>query len=183
METASRLFYSRGVRAVGMDLIIEELGLGKATLYRQFPTKDDLVVAFVRDQSAAWWDRFEAAVASAGDDPRAQLEAVFAQLAGVIASPGFRGCPFLNTVAEFPDPAHPAHAAAADHKWAVRGRFEALALAAGAEDPPALADALSVLMDGAYCGAQALGPSGPTRRVQEIATDLIARGCPSPPRA
>ncbi len=183
LDTASRLFYTRGVRAVGMDTLLKELGLGSMTLYRQFPTKDDLVAAYIQAQSAAWWARLEDALAAAGDGPRARLAAVFAQLDRDIAAPGFRGCPFLNTVTEFPDPAHPAHAAAVVHKRAVRARFEELARAAGAVDPTALTDALVVLMDGAYCAGQALGPDGPARRARALADDLVDGQCPSPSHA
>src|SRR5579875_3011870 len=101
VDVASRLFYAEGIRAVGVDRVIAEAGVAKATLYAHFASKDELVAAYLERQSA-WW----AAAVDGRADPRGGLLArvltPFDVLAERAASPGYRGCPFINAAAEFP---------------------------------------------------------------------------------
>src|SRR4051812_9775946 len=115
LTTATRIFYSEGIHAVGVDRIIAEAQVTRATFYRHFPGKEDLVVAYLQAADRAIRDQVGTAVASglpAGDAVRA----VAASIAEGIGSPGFRGCAFLNAVAEYPDPGHPVHQAVLAHR-------------------------------------------------------------------
>jgi AcrR family transcriptional regulator len=115
LTTATRIFYSEGIHAVGVDRIIAEAQVTRATFYRHFPGKEDLVVAYLQAADQAIRDQVGTAVASglpAGDAVRA----VAASIAEGIGSPGFRGCAFLNAVAEYPDPGHPVHQAVLAHR-------------------------------------------------------------------
>src|SRR6478609_2782191 len=132
LDVATRLYYERGIRAVGMYTVVNECGVGNATVYRQFPTKDALATAYVQGRADAWFERMRAA-AGGEAAPQDKLMAVFEVLATDCAGSSYRGCPMLNTNTEFPEGSHPAHLAAVTHKEQVRDWFLTLADDAGAE--------------------------------------------------
>jgi AcrR family transcriptional regulator len=174
LDTASEMFYRDGVRAVGIDAIIARSGVAKMSLYRNFPSKDALVAAWLEDRNEFFWRRWERAEASQAGNPRAQLEAILDMVAATTSNPKWRGCPFLNTGTEFPEPDHPARAVILANKRAVRERLQALAAAAGARDPDLLAQQLQLLIDGAYAIGQSLGPAGPVKTLASAGRALIA---------
>jgi AcrR family transcriptional regulator len=176
LASASPLFYRQGIRAVGMDQIIKEAGVGNATVYRQFPTKDHLATAYVQERADAWFTRMRSA-ADGVEDPRGKILAVFEVTAGDIGGATYRGCPMLNTHTEFPDPAHPAHTVAVVHKLQVCEWFRALAEDAGAKDPQVLAEQLVLVLNGTLSTAAVLGPDGPARQGHALARQLIAAAC------
>jgi AcrR family transcriptional regulator len=174
LETASELFYRDGVRAVGIDAIIARSGVAKMSLYRNFQSKDELVTAWLEERNRLFWQRWDKAEASCSGEPRARLEAVLDMVAATTSHPKWRGCPFLNTTTEFPEPAHPARRVILAHKDAVRQRLRDLAAAGGARDPNLLAQQLQLLIDGAYAIGQSLGPHGPASAVASAGRALIA---------
>ena len=178
LQTAARLFYQHGYRAIGVDTIASESGIGKMTLYRHYPSKDDLIVAFLRQSDGDFWRYFEQ---STGDSPgaREKLLAFFRALQGYVTSPACYGCPFINVVSEYPQADHVGHQVALEHKQAVRARFRQLAEEAGARRPQGLADGLLLLMDGAYIAARMYGasPDNPGAGVAEAARRMIESGC------
>jgi len=176
LATAAPLFYRQGIRAVGMDQIIKAAGVGNATVYRQFPTKDHLATAYVQERADAWFDRMRKAADAVGD-PRGKILEVFDVTARDIAGASYRGCPMLNTHTEFPDPAHPAHAVAVAHKREVCDWFRTLAKEAQAADPQALAEQLLLILNGTLATAAVLGADGPARHGQELARQLIDAAC------
>src|SRR5260370_36513653 len=109
------------------------------SLYRNFPSKDALVTAWLDDRNRFFWRRWDQAEASCAGDARGQLEAILYMIAATASHPKWRGCPFLNTATEFPELDHPARAVILAHKRAVRERLRALAAAARARDPDLLA--------------------------------------------
>jgi AcrR family transcriptional regulator len=181
LETAAELFYERGFHAVGVDLIIDRAGVAKTTLYRHFPSKDDLVVAYLEDANARFWAWFDGAV-DPDLPPREQLVGVFEAVAKLATSPACLGCTFQVTAAEFPEAGHPGHATARAHKQAVRMRLRDLATAAGARDPAELADGLLLLMDGAFAAARMYRRAGPAAQVTAVARALIDAHIPAPGR-
>jgi len=174
LETASEMFYRDGIRAVGIDAVIERSGVAKMSLYRNFPSKDALVTAWLEDRNEFFWRRWDKVEASRPDDPRGQIEAILDMIAESASHRKWRGCPFLNTGTEFPEPDHPARAVILANKHAVRDRLLSLASAAGARDPDLLAQQLQLLIDGAYAIGQSLGPDGPARSVASAGRALIA---------
>jgi AcrR family transcriptional regulator len=114
LTTATRIFYAEGIHSVGVDRIINEANITRATFYRHFPGKEDLVLAYLQSADQAIRDQAEAAIAglSAPD----ALRAIAASIAHGIQSPGFRGCAFLNAVAEYPDLDSPVHQAVLAHR-------------------------------------------------------------------
>ncbi|HEX3414615.1 MAG TPA: TetR/AcrR family transcriptional regulator [Stellaceae bacterium] len=174
LDTAAEMFYRDGVRAVGIDALIAQSGVAKMSLYRNFPSKDALVTAWLEDRNRFFWRRWDKAEASRAGDPGGQLEAILDMIAATASHSKWRGCPFLNTATEFPEPDHPARAVIIAHKRAVRERLRALAAAARARDPDLLAQQLQLLIDGAYAIGQSLGPSGPAKTVASAGRALIA---------
>jgi len=179
LDTAADLFYREGVRAVGVDLIVERSGVAKTSLYRHFATKDDLVVAFLDREDISYWTRWDEIAARTKNEPGTELEAHLRWIAHDIAGPKYRGCPFLNVATEFPAADHPARAVAAKHKAELRRRLAALTAQMGARKPGALADQIALLIDGAYVNGQLLGKKGsaqslvPAARVLMSATGII----------
>ncbi|HQR81191.1 MAG TPA: TetR/AcrR family transcriptional regulator [Actinomycetota bacterium] len=147
LDSAFRLFYARGIRAVGVDLIIAESGVAKATFYKHFPSKDDLVLAYLDRVDDIWTGQLREAAAAAGTDPADQLVGMFDALRSACRRPGYRGCAFINAAAESA-PGTPIHERTVAHKAAVRAWARGLARQAGARDPKALARSLTLLLDG-----------------------------------
>jgi AcrR family transcriptional regulator len=161
LDTAFRLFYARGIRAVGVDLIIAESGVAKATFYKHFPAKDDLVVAYLDRVDAIWSAQLHDAAAAAGTDPAAQLVGLFDALGTACRREGYRGCAFINAAAES-QPGTAVHERTVAHKAAVLAWVRDLAVQAGAQDPQALARALTLLLDGGLAsGALDANPEAP----------------------
>ena len=173
MATAWRLFYRDGYRAVGIDTLLAEAELAKMTLYNHFPSKNELIVAVIRQRSAEVLAGLKEAVEVAGDSPKQRLLAVFDWLEFLFERDDFNGCAFIRALSEFPEPSHWVHAAAWKHKQAVRKMLERLAAKAGAKDPAGLADELRLLIDGALVAAHATGSAKPARIARAAAANLL----------
>lgn len=172
---AADMFYREGIRAVGVETIVKKAGVTKISLYRSFPSKDDLVVAYLEDRSATFLRQWDEAFARYRDDPRAQLRAIMSHIADRTTQGGYRGCPFINFCAEFPDPAHPGHRVAHATKTALRERFRRIAEALDAPRPQHLADGLLLLVEGAYAISQTLGggPDGAGHAIVSAGLALV----------
>jgi AcrR family transcriptional regulator len=157
LDTAARLFYDNGVHAVGQQQLIEECGCGKNLLYREFASKDDLVVAYLERKVRESEAMIEAAIAPYAGDPAAQMVAIVRTVAAQVGAPGYRGCPFLNVHAEFPDPDHPANRASVAHRHKNLERFRDLAEQAGASNPDVLADRILLIVDGMHANGAMQG--------------------------
>jgi len=171
-QTAARLFYQHGYRAIGVDTLAEESGIGKMTLYRHYPSKDDLIVAYLKDSNEIFWRNFEEITKDA-PTPREKLLAFFASLQDYVGTPACYGCPFLNVATEYPQTDYPGHQVALEHKQSVRARFRQLAKEAGAKKPDVLADQLFLLMDGAYMASRMFGMKNPASHLASAAKILI----------
>ena len=167
-EAARDMFYRKGIRAVGVESIAAEAGATKMSLYRNFPSKDELVAAVLREQSKegwAWWDEIVARF----DTPRAQLEGLFDAFA---ESSQAHGCALCNAAVELHEPDHPAFLVAKAHKMETRRRLIELARAAGAADDE-LGDGLLLLLEGSHMARITLGGEGPDRMLPRTARALI----------
>jgi len=149
IEAASELFYAQGLRAVSADKIIERVGTTKVTFYRHFRTKDDLVVAYLEGRAAIERAGIGGAVERAGGDPETTLRMISEGLGAVACSPGFRGCPFINAAAEYPDADSPVRQIVDTHRGWYRTTFQQLIAPLDLPDPAAVADELMLLRDGA----------------------------------
>jgi AcrR family transcriptional regulator len=177
LSTATSLFNERGIQAVGVNTIIERADVAPMTLYRQFGSKDDLVAATLKEWSERWlrWlrDRLEAR----GDDPSDRFQALWDALEEWFGSEDFRGSFIANAAQELrSEPGHPAHAVIAAHRAAERELLEDLARRAGADDPPAVAAQLQVLMDGAIAIAAVDRQPGAAQNARMLASVALQRG-------
>ena len=150
LATANELFYREGVRAIGVDTVVERSGVSKTTLYRVFDSKDALIAAFAAERDRLnweWWDRIEE---QHPDDPRALLEALLSEIARRIGGPAYRGCPFLNLATEFPDDNHPGRVAARANKEELRARLATIVAKLDVRDPNRVASQIALIINGAY---------------------------------
>lgn len=173
LATASKLFYQYGYRAVGVDTIIAESGVAKMTLYRHFPAKDDLIVAYLERSRAAFGDWLETLTVNE-PEARKRLELIYEAVANRAVNAACLGCTFMAAALEFPEFDHPAHTVALAYKRSVLAKLLELSTAAGARDPQTLAAGLMLLMDGAWSAARMFGPGSHADRVSDAAKALIA---------
>ncbi|NUS65675.1 MAG: TetR/AcrR family transcriptional regulator [Saccharothrix sp.] len=176
---AGDLFYLRGIRATGVDLVAAEAGVAPTTLYRLFASKDDLVGAYVERADLEFRDLFTAAVDGAGPDPRDRILAVFDLVFAEVSADAFRGCKFLMSLAEFPQPELPAHRNALAAKSWTRERIGELVGELGVDDPAELADHLMLVFEGLHASAQSFGPDGPAKRARALAERLLPAAAPT----
>lgn len=148
LRVASDLFYREGIRAVGIDRIIDESGVAKASFYRGFTTKDELTVAYLEARVELKLEKLELARQLHPDSPRDQLHFIIQDAVERMRLPTYRGCPFVNAVIEFPDPGHPAHAKALQVLQNFWHRVEEIARESGARHPEELAAQLQMIYTG-----------------------------------
>lgn len=172
-DTASQLFYRKGIRAVGVETIAEEAKTTKMSLYRSFPSKDELVAEWLRDHDIKFWQTWDATSRKFPANPRKQLKAAFTLLAKHVIDPQARGCPMANAAVELTDKDHPARKVIEAHKAKLRTRLAEMCARLGARKPRLLADQLFLLMEGAQVSTQILGVRGPARNVARAAESLI----------
>jgi AcrR family transcriptional regulator len=141
MEAADRLFYRKGIRAVGVDTVAAEAGISKRSLYDTFPSKDALIAAYLRQRAQP--------LPASDLPPAAQILALFDQLHARFAAGDFRGCPFVNAVTELAEDCETARAIALDYKEQRRRHMATLLVQAGAPSPDALAGQIALLVEGA----------------------------------
>jgi len=153
-RAAYELFSREGVRAVGVDAVIARAGTAKMTLYRNFPSKDDLILEFLRRREQIWTREWlEAESLRRGGTPRDQLLAIFDVFGEWFSRPDFEGCSFLTTMIEINDSEHPVHKAAVEHLANIRGYIERLAAEAGIRDVGSFARKWHILMKGSIMAA------------------------------
>lgn len=171
LDTATSLFYAEGVHAVGIDRIIAEAGVAKATFYKHFPSKDELVRRYVEEQD----QRSRAAITALPERPaRVMIFAVFDHYAKAARQPGFRGCVFINAAAEYPDPASPVRQAIDEHRRWLGSLFRDLLTADRHPDPGKTATILVLLRDGLLVGAHLDHTAHLTALTKEAVTRALA---------
>jgi AcrR family transcriptional regulator len=172
-QTAAELFYRAGIRAVGVDEIVNRAGVTKPSLYRAFSSKDELAATYLRDYGDQFWGRFNAAREAHPGDPRAQILAYLTGLGQRATSRGYRGCGLSNAAVEYPEPDHPVRRVSEAHKRDLRALLRQMAEEMGATDPAALADGLLLLIEGTFTSGQVFGEGGPAATVAANAERLI----------
>ena len=176
LQSARDLFYREGIRAVGVDEIVSRAGVTKPSLYRSFPSKDELAASYLRQYETEFWERFNAAMTDESDNPRAQLLSYLDGLASRSVAPGYRGCGLSNAAVEYPDLTHPARLVSQHHKQHLRQRLRDMAAQMGAKDADLLGDGLLLLLEGAFVSGQLFQEGGPSGNVARAAGLLIDAG-------
>jgi len=172
LAVASALFYKRGVRAVGVDLVVDEARVAKTSLYRYFPTKDDLIVAFLQREDEDFWGLWDSVAARHANDPRAELDAHMRWIGQRLSRSNYRGCPQINVAAEFADHEHPARGVARSHMLAMRARLAAIARRLKVANPERLGAQLALLINGAFVSSEMLTPKEATTTLLACVRDL-----------
>jgi AcrR family transcriptional regulator len=177
-RAAYELFSREGVRAVGVDAVIARAGTAKMTLYRNFPSKDDLIIEFLRRREQLWTrDWLETESTRRGQTPREQLLAIFDVFSEWFRRPDFEGCSFLTTMIEINDREHPVHRAAVGHLANIRDYIVKLAADAGISDVDSFSRQWHILMKGAIMAAHE-GDTAAASRARELGELLLReRGC------
>ena len=171
LDTALALFYARGPRGVGVDTIIAESGVAKATFYKHF------VLAYLDKVDNLWFGQLRAAARAAGGDPRDQLVGMFDALVTACRRQGYHGCAFINTAAQV-DADTDVHARTVEHKTVVRVWVTDLAQRAGAQDPELLARQLTLLIDGGLASGVLDADLSAAEVAKQAARALIDIACP-----
>jgi AcrR family transcriptional regulator len=176
LDTAGRLFYRKGLRAVGVDTVAAEIGISKRTLYNYFPSKDQLIVAYLSRQFI---------LAKPSDRPLLeQILRYFDWLERWFASETFRGCPFVNAIAELGDPTHPGAKMAVAYKEQRRLWLRDALTQLNVADPDTLATQVAILVEGAIIAALVRGDPGMAGAAKAAARVLLtAAGVPDPDAA
>jgi AcrR family transcriptional regulator len=167
LNTAASLFYKDGYRATGIDRVIAESGVAKATFYKYFPSKDELIVAWIDRAEASSKDSFAMA------DEAEPLFAYVDKVVRIAGSPQCLGCTFQGSAAEFHDLAHPAHAASLRVKTNVLAHLTALAKHQGIADPQKAAELTFLLVEGVWASVRMFGPSAPIAHVPQAIRQLV----------
>jgi AcrR family transcriptional regulator len=180
--SACELFQKHGIRGIGVEAIAEAAGTNKMTLYRQFGSKDDLVVAClhkIASEPEAIWDELEA---EHPGDKLAQLRGFVRRAADCVLA-GSQSCDMANAAFELSEIGHPARRVVEDFKVAQRNRLAKLCKEAGIVQAELLADTLSLLIEGARVSRQSVGAEGPSARFVRLAEVVIASFARRPPPA
>ena len=165
LAAADKLFYLHGIRAVGVDAVAEEAGVSKRTLYNHYPTKDDLIAAYLVG-------RFKH-IAPSDAPAREQILGYFEHLEREFARSGFRGCAYVNAVCELSDPKHPAASIALKFKEQRRAWYRTLLERLDVANPEALATQLQLLAEGALSANLVWGDPTLARAARQAAEVLL----------
>jgi AcrR family transcriptional regulator len=172
-RAAYELFTRHGVREVGVDAVVAHAGTAKMTLYRNFPSKDDLILDFLSRRERLWteqWLIHESGLR--GRSPREQLLSIFDLFGEWFARPDFEGCVFITTLMEINDPANSVFQAAVGHLRRIRGYLMELTEAAGVDDPALVARQWHILMKGSIIAAHE-GDEGAATAAREMGELLL----------
>lgn len=155
LETASALFYAEGIHAVGIDRVVVQSGVAKATLYQHFRSKEELVAECLRQRSADWRLHFAEPILARSGSPARSVARVFDTLNRSLSQPDFRGCPFINAAAEFPGQDGPVAEVIQSHRAHVHQLFvDLLSTLPSTSRRRELVDQLVLLYDGTMISAQ-----------------------------
>jgi AcrR family transcriptional regulator len=179
LEAATDLFYAQGLRAVSAEKIIAQVGITKVTFYRHFPTKDDLIVAYL--ERRAMWERDAIGQARQAASDVPDVFRIIAEAIGAEScSPGFRGCPFINAAAEYADPDHPVRRVVDAHRRWFRQAIQDLLDEINVADSGRVADQLVMLRDGAMVSGYLSDPTVVADALYNAARAVIAFDASSP---
>jgi AcrR family transcriptional regulator len=179
LGAAYDLFSRNGIRAVGIDAIIERSGVARMTLYRHFASKDELVIAFLEQREELWTKSWlQSEVERRETDPAARLLAVFSVFDEWFRTDDFEGCSFINVLLETTDPTSDVRRASATHLATIRSFIEGLAAEAGISDPEGFARQWHILMKGSIVSAGE-GDQEAAVRARDLGSLLLARELPA----
>src|SRR5262244_912757 len=176
LAIAQRLFCEVGFHTVSVDAIIEEAGVARMTLYKNFGSKEDLIVATLRREDKMFRQWLVSSIETRSNRPDDRILGLFAALHDRFASEGYYGCAFIRASIEYPFPNHPVHRAAREHKEMIRSYLRGLAAEVEGADPVTLSEQLYLLVEGAITASQLHGEPWPAEYARQAAERLLAGG-------
>jgi AcrR family transcriptional regulator len=178
LASADRLFYENGIRAVGLQQVIDDCGCGKNLLYREFAGKDDLIAAYLDGRDRQWREAVAVATAPLADDPAGQILAIVGVVADQVRAPDYHGCPFLKAHAEYADRRHPGRRIPVEHLRELTDQLRALATRARLQRPGLVAERILVVVQGMYATGAVLGDAF-VRSAVAFAEEIVADAAPA----
>ncbi|ASU79048.1 TetR/AcrR family transcriptional regulator [Actinopolyspora erythraea] len=172
LEAAHTLFHSKGIHAVGVDTLAARAEVTKTALYANFGSKDQLVVAYLRERDRLWQQQVDR-ITVEHDSPRDRVLAVFDAYDVWLAHDGWRGCAFLNAAAEYPDPGHPVREVIRHHKQGLRNYLRAQVQRIDAARQEDLCAQLVILLEGAVATSVVEQAPRPIRDARGLADALL----------
>lgn len=173
IKTAITLFCRDGFHATGIDKIMTEAGVSKKTIYTHFRSKEELILAALRDYDGVFRNQFMMAVAKAGSDPAQQLLAMFDVAGQWFMTKDFFGCLFIKAIGEYADPASPIREVSQHFKRMMRSFISELVRQTPCDDPAQLTQELALLLEGAIVTAQMAGTAEAAQTAGQIADILM----------
>ncbi len=173
LRAASQLFARNGIGPTGVDTLIASAGVAKATFYRHFPSKDDLIVAWLLDRRSRWMQGMAQRAQERAASPREVTPALFDGVAEWLEAEDYRGCPYLNTAVEIRDMAHPALTVVRDYLLEMEGHIRAMLTAMGRRDAAELAPQVQALLAGSITLSVARRTTAPVFSARAAAMRLI----------
>jgi AcrR family transcriptional regulator len=174
LATAQRMFCAKGFHAVGVDEILKEAGVARMTLYKNFGSKEDLIVASLEREDQTFRAWLVGAVEQRARYPQERIRCLFLALQDRFSAEGYCGCAFIRASIEFPSAEHPIHRAARAHKEMVRSYLRGLAVETRSADPVMLSEQLYLLFEGAITASQLHGGARPAEHALNAAEILLA---------
>lgn len=179
IDAALKRFYRDGFRNVGIEPILNDVGISKTAFYKHFDSKETLISAVLTERSALLQEMLRKMICDrGGSDPRAQVAALFDVVESVTEADGYQGCIFVNAAMEYPQRHELPHVVAAENKRAVEAIIFEICVAAGADDPQAASQELCLIMEGAYVARQITGNVHSVAVARRVANAVLARRCP-----
>jgi AcrR family transcriptional regulator len=173
LRVAKKMFCTIGFHVVSIEAIIAEAGVARMTVYKNFGSKEDLIVATLREEDRLFRQWLASSVEALSTRPADRIAGLFSALHQRFSAGGYSGCPFIRASIEFPDSRHPVHRAAREHREMIRSYLRGLAAEAGASEPLALAEQLYLLYEGAITAAQLHGEPWPAEYGRQAAEHLV----------
>ncbi|WP_433296628.1 TetR/AcrR family transcriptional regulator [Pseudonocardia sp. CA-142604] len=174
VASAARLFDRHGIRAVGVDQLVTDADVARASLYQNFGSKDGLVTSWLEQQDLLDREGYERAVRAMADDAAPRVQVLFDRAAAAARRRRFRGCLYLNAATEFPNPTHPVHAVVAAHRRWLHAVLATTLRQASATDPEEAARRIQVIYDGGLAGSKAARSDDPIRLAGAMAAEVVA---------
>ena len=173
LSVAQRMFCTRGFHAVSVDAILEEAGVARMTLYKNFGSKEDLIVATLRREDKLFRQWLASFVEARSTRPADRIESLFEGLHERFSSEGYYGCAFIRASVEFPDPTHPVHQIAREHKEMIRSYIRGLLSKDNPQNALTLSEQLYLLFEGAIAASQLHGEPWPAEYARQAAHHLL----------
>jgi AcrR family transcriptional regulator len=174
LAVAQRMFCEMGFHAVSVDAILEEAGVARMTLYKNFGSKEDLIVATLKREDRMFRQWLASAVEARSNRSKDRILGLFHALHDRFASDGYYGCAFIRASIEYPAPAHPVHRAAQAHKEMIRSYIRGLAAEVEGADPVTLCEQVYLLFEGAITASQLHGEPWPAEYARQATEKLLA---------